>query len=157
MPTLNVGAPFYLGVEDHGCNYQAIRMLREMEDVAATGSRKGESFEDLIVWQRAMQLSVAVYKLTALFPAAEQFGLTNQLRRAAVSVPSNIAEGYGKATRGEYISFLGHARGSIGEVQTQLLIAKAVGFGSREMMQEAEGLSNDVGRMLVVMIRKLKD
>ena len=61
----------------------------------------GASFQDLVVWQRAVQLSVAIYKLTASFPAAEQFGLTNQLRRASVSVASNIAEGYGKSTRGE--------------------------------------------------------
>lgn len=128
--------------------------VKMTEDVAV-GSRKGESFKDLVVWQRAMQLSVAVYKLTSSFPAAEQFGLTNQLCRAAVSVPSNIAEGYGKATRGEYILFLGHARGSIGEVQTQLLIAHEVGFGLKEKMQEA--LSNEVGRMFVVMIRKLKN
>ena len=83
----------------------------------------GDSFKDLVVWQRAIQLTVAVYKLTALFPDSEKFGLTNQLRRASVSVASNIAEGYGKSTKGEYILFLGHARGSNCEVETQLVIA----------------------------------
>ena len=64
-----------------------------------------------MVWQRAIEMSLAIYKLTSSFPASEQFGLTSQLRRASVSVPSNIADGYGKSSRGEYLSFLGHARG----------------------------------------------
>ena len=68
----------------------------------------GNSFKDLVVWQRPVQLSLAIYKLTASFPDAERFGLTNQLRRASVSVASNIAEGYGKSTKGEYFLFLGH-------------------------------------------------
>ena len=72
----------------------------------------GDSYRDLIVWQRAIQLTLDVYKLTAAFPESEKFGLTNQLRRASVSVASNIAEGYGKSTEGEYKLFLGHARGS---------------------------------------------
>jgi four helix bundle protein len=65
----------------------------------------GESFKDLVVWQRAIQLTVAVYKLTSSFPLSEQFGLTNQLRRASVSVASNIAEGYGRATKGSTFNF----------------------------------------------------
>ena len=116
----------------------------------------GASFQDLVVWQRAVQLSVAIYKLTASFPAAEQFGLTNQLRRASVSVASNIAEGYGKSTRGEYLSYLGHARGSNGEIQTQLIIAETLSFGSQEAMSQAKSLADEVGRMLVVMVNKLK-
>ena len=72
----------------------------------------GESFKDLIVWQRAVQMTMEVYRLTARFRSSEQFGLTNQLRRASVSVASNIAEGYGRCTKGEYVQFLGHARGS---------------------------------------------
>jgi four helix bundle protein len=77
----------------------------------ATDDSKG-SFKNLVVWQRAVELSLAIYKLTESFPSSEKFGLTNQLRRASVSVASNIAEGYGRSTRGEYIQFLGHARGS---------------------------------------------
>jgi four helix bundle protein len=65
----------------------------------------GESFRDLIVWQRAVEMSLAIYKLTASFPDSERFGLTNQLRRASVSVASNIAEGYGRSTKGEYVLF----------------------------------------------------
>src|ERR1035441_3427201 len=102
----------------------------------------GDSFKDLVVWQRAIEMSLAIYKLTSSFPAAEQFGLTSQLRRASVSVPSNIAEGYGKSSKGEYLSFLGHARGSNGEVQTQLIIARGLGFGSPVSLLEAESLSN---------------
>jgi four helix bundle protein len=116
----------------------------------------GDSFRDLIVWQRAVEMSLAVYGLTATFPGSERFGLTNQMRRASISVASNIAEGYGKASKGEYLSFLGHARGSNGEIQTQLVIAKRLGFGSEQALQSAENLSDEVGRMLVVMIKKLK-
>ena len=86
----------------------------------------GESFKDLLVWQRAVQLTLAIYKLTADFPADERFGLTNQLRRASVPVASNIAEGYGRSTTGEYVLFLGHARGSNCEVQTQLVISEGL-------------------------------
>jgi four helix bundle protein len=110
-----------------------------------------------VVWLRAVESSKVIYTATALFPRSELFGLSNQLRRASVSVASNIAEGYGKSSRGEYISFLGHARGSNGEVQTQIVISKALGFGSQEALQRAESLSDEVGRMLVVMMKKLKD
>jgi four helix bundle protein len=116
----------------------------------------GESFKNLIVWQRAVQLTVAVYKLTASFPASEQFGLTNQLRRASVSVASNIAEGYGRSTKGEYLQFLGHARGSKCEVETQLVISTALGLGSKKELQLAEDLADEVGRMLVTMMRTLR-
>src|ERR1700686_3182694 len=111
----------------------------------------GESFKDLVVWQRAVQLSLAVYKLTSAFPDSERFGLTNQLRRASVSVASNIAEGYGKSTKGEYLLFLGHARGSNFEVQTQLVISSGLGFGAEPLRQLAESITNEVGRMLVAM------
>jgi len=116
----------------------------------------GDSFRDLIVWQRAVQLTVAVYKLTSAFPDSERFGLTNQLRRASVSVASNIAEGYGRSTKGEYVLFLGHARGSNFEVQTQLVIAKALDFGSEQSRQLAESLSDEVSRMVVAMMSKLR-
>jgi four helix bundle protein len=114
------------------------------------------SFKDLVVWQRAVELSLAVYRLTACFPPSERFGLSNQLRRASVSVASNIAEGYGRATKGEYVQFLGHARGSNCEVLTQVVIARGLHFGSEEARQIAEDPANQVGRMLVVMMRKLR-
>ena len=114
------------------------------------------SFKELVVWQRAVELSLAVYKLTAEFPDAERYGLTNQLRRASVSVASNIAEGYGRSTKGEYILFLGHARGSNHELQTQLLIARDLKFGSAVLHQKAEAFSEEVGKMLVVLMQKLR-
>ena len=116
----------------------------------------GESFRDQIVWQRAIQLTVAVYELTTTFPSSEHFGLTNQLRRASVSVASNIAEGYGKSTKGEYLLFLGHARGSNCEVETQLVIADALSFGSAEALRSTEGLCDEVGRMLVAIMKTLR-
>ena len=91
-----------------------------------------EGFRDLIVWQRAVQMTVAVYKLTASFPREELYGLTSQMRRAGVSVASNIAEGWGRQSDGEYKHFLGMARGSNLELQTQLIIAAELGFGHNE-------------------------
>lgn len=118
--------------------------------------RSGESFKDLVVWTRAVELSLAVYRLTTTFPSSEQFGLTNQLRRASVSVASNIAEGYGRSSRGEYVQFLGHARGSNFEIQTQVIIAEGLGFGNIELLQKVDSLSGEVSRMLVAMISKLR-
>jgi four helix bundle protein len=117
----------------------------------------GESFKDLVVWQRAIQLSLAIYKLTSAFPVSERFGLTNQLRRASVSVASNIAEGYGRSTRGEYVLFLGHARGSIFEVQTQSVISEGLSYGAAQMRRQANDLSIEVSRMLVAMMNKLQN
>jgi four helix bundle protein len=82
-----------------------------------------KSYQELIAWQKAMELVTEIYAMTGQFPGHEIYGLTSQLRRAAVSIPSNIAEGHGRATRGEYIQFLGQACGSLCEVQTQLFIA----------------------------------
>jgi four helix bundle protein len=114
------------------------------------------SFKDLIVWQRAVELSLAIYKLTASFPATERFGLTNQLRRAAVSIASNIAEGYGRTSTGEYLQFLGHARGSNCEVQTQIVISRGLGFGSESNLNTVEGCCDEIGRMLVAIMKKLR-
>ncbi len=113
------------------------------------------SYRELVVWQRAMQLTVAVYRCTKLFPREEMYGLTSQLRRAAVSVPSNIAEGYGRNSRREYRHFLAIARGSNMEVQTQLLIAKALSFGSDDQISGAQALSEETGRMIAAMLRRL--
>jgi four helix bundle protein len=92
-----------------------------------------------------------------MFPDSERFGLTNQLRRASVSIASNIAEGYGRATRGEYIQFLGHARGSCAEVETQLVIAKGLGFGSKRALESTEELCKIVGSMLRALIKSLRN
>ena len=102
-------------------------------------------------------MSLAIYKLTTAFPASERFGLTSQLRRASVSVASNIAEGYGRSTKGEYVLFLGHARGSNCELQTQLVIAAGLGMGSEQERMRAEGIAQEVGRMLVALMKRLRD
>jgi four helix bundle protein len=115
-----------------------------------------KAYRDLIVWQRAIQLTLAVYRLSALFPREEIYGLTSQIRRASVSIASNIAEGYGRGTRGEYKNFLGIARGSNFERQTQLLIARELGYGSGELGLVAQGLSEEIGKMLFSLIDKLK-
>jgi four helix bundle protein len=116
----------------------------------------GKSFKELIVWQRAIQLTVAVYKLTSEFPDAERFGLTNQMRRASVSIASNIAEGYGKSSRGEYLLFLGHARGSCAEIETQLVIVRQLGFGSNIKVDYADSLMNEVSKMLVALTKAVR-
>jgi len=109
----------------------------------------------LIVWQRAIQSSVAVYKLTAGFPGQEVYGLTNQLRRASVSVASNIAEGYGRSSSGEYKHLLGIARGSNSEVETQLVLAQELGFGDGFRLSEAVSLNSEVGKMLNAVMQSL--
>lgn len=84
-------------------------------------------FRDLVVWQKAIAFVTGVYRATQAFPKEEQYGLTAQLRRAAVSIASNIAEGQGRLTRGEFRQYLGHAKGSLCEVETQLVIAQRLG------------------------------
>lgn len=121
------------------------------------GVEMAESFRELVVWQRAVQLSIAVYRLTSGFPKNEQFGLTDQMRRAAVSVASNIAEGTGRSTRGEFVQFIGHARGSICELQTQLVISAAIGYGAEELRNQVEALSTETSRMLNALFRRLKE
>jgi four helix bundle protein len=108
----------------------------------------GALYQDSIAWQKSMQLTAQVYKLTQGFPYEERFGLTNQLRRASVSIPSNIAEGKGRATSGELIQFIGHARGSTLEVQTQLEIAVMLGFGKEAEVQRAQEQAAEVLRIL---------
>jgi four helix bundle protein len=116
-----------------------------------------QSFRDLQVWQRAIQFTVAVYRMTQDFPREEQYGLTSQIRRAAVSVASNIAEGQGRLSAGEFRQFLGIARGSNFEVQTQLEIARALEIGNPNLIDEAEGLSHEVGKMVYALIESTKN
>lgn len=115
------------------------------------------SFRDLVVWKRAIQLTVAVYKMSCDFPREELYGLTSQIRRSAVSVPSNIAEGQGRLSSGEFRQFLGIARGSNFELQTQLEVARALGIGDAKRIDEAEGLSHEVGKMIHAILDKIGD
>ncbi|HKI18088.1 MAG TPA: four helix bundle protein [Isosphaeraceae bacterium] len=104
------------------------------------------SLRDLLVWQKAMSLVTDIYRATQGFPPEERYGLTSQIRRAAVSIPSNIAEGQARPTHGEFRQFLGHAKGSMAELETQLLIAENLGF-----FRDPNDLQlqiGEVGRML---------
>jgi four helix bundle protein len=116
----------------------------------------GQSFRDLKVWQRAMQLSVAIYELTRDFPKEEQYGLTAQIRRAAISIPSNIAEGQGRLGAPEFRHFLAIARGSNCELQTQLELARGLNLGKPRLIDEAEALSNEIRKMLFSLLDSLK-
>ena len=113
-----------------------------------------QSFRDLVVWQRSIQLAAVIYRLSSVFPKEEMYGLASQIRRSAVSVPSNIAEGQGRLSTGEFRQFLGIARGSNFELQTQLEIARTLSFGEPRLIDEAEGLSHEVGKMIHAILEK---
>ncbi len=115
-----------------------------------------QDFQDLTVWQRAMELTESVYELTRQFPADELYGLTSQLRRASVSIASNIAEGRGRGSDGEFRHFLNIAQGSTYEVQTQLLLAKRLKIGNDVLLRKAEGLCLETSKMLGAFIQSLK-
>jgi four helix bundle protein len=110
-------------------------------------------YQDLKVWQSAMRLTKSVYRLTMSFPVDERFGLTSQLRRAAVSVPSNIAEGHARNTKNEMIRFAGIALGSVAEIETQLILSIDLGLATSSDTAEALTLAGEVGRMLRGLIR----
>jgi four helix bundle protein len=105
-------------------------------------------FKDSVSWQKAMVLIAEVYEATSCFPKEEMFGLTNQLRRASVSIASNIAEGQGRLSTGEFVHFLGMARGSCLEVLTQLEAAKMLRFGKSIQLEQAESTAMEVARIL---------
>jgi four helix bundle protein len=112
------------------------------------GSAMIKSYEDLDVWQRAMQLVEKIYRLTENFPRKEQYRLVDQLCRAAVSVPSNIAEGSMRHTTKEYIRFVGIAQGSLAEVETQVMIAHRLGYLELGIFDDAIQTARNVGKML---------
>jgi four helix bundle protein len=114
-----------------------------------------QNIHDLIVWQRAIELTVCIYKLTRTFPKEELYGLTSQMRRASVSVASNIAEGRGRLNPAEFRQFLGVAQGSIFELKTQLIVAGRLEMGDDKALIEAQSLSEEVSKMLRSFIQKL--
>ena len=113
------------------------------------------SYKDLIVWQRAIELTIAVYDITELFPKEEIYGLTSQMRRCAVSIPSNIAEGRLRGTKKDYLNFLRIANGSGAELETQIEIAKKLSKTKRINFSKADSLLEEVMKMLNVMIRNM--
>lgn len=113
------------------------------------------SFRDLRVWRDAMNLTTNVYRLTSKFPTHELYGLSQQIRRAAVSVPSNIAEGKGRYSDRDFVRFLLVARGSLLEVETQLIIAQQLGYISQGDADCLLGMAESVGRALSGLINSL--
>lgn len=115
------------------------------------------SHRDLIAWQKAVDLGLEIYRLTKQFPDSERFGLVSQLRRAGVSIASNIAEGYGRGTTADYIRFLRAARGSLYEVDTQLLFGVRLEYLAATEYAAALERVNECGRILAALIRSLED
>ncbi|MCL6541044.1 four helix bundle protein [Roseiflexus sp.] len=116
---------------------------------------KPQSYRDLLVWQKGTALALEIYRVTQRFPSDERFGLTAQLRRAAVSVPSNIAEGQARRTTGEFIQFLSHAEGSLAEVDTQIYLAQQLGYGLEEELSSISSQINELRKMLNALRRSL--
>ena len=114
------------------------------------------SYRDLIVWQRAMRLVVGCYDLTRSFPSEERFGLSAQLRRAAVSVPANIAEGHGRVHRAEYVHHVSIARGSLLELETILLLSLELGHSKATTVAPLLETAAEVGRMIGALLRALQ-
>jgi four helix bundle protein len=115
-----------------------------------------QSYRDLLVWQKVMGLAVLAYRLTEQFPKREIYGLASQIRRAAVSVPSNIAEGYGRGSRKEYLQFLSIAQGSLKELETQVILAERLAFAPPAQARRLLSDSEVVGKMLGGLIRSLR-
>jgi four helix bundle protein len=113
------------------------------------------SFRDLTVWQKSIHLATQVCRFTQKFPREETFGLASQMRRSAVSIPSNIAEGHGRLGPKEYRQFLSVARGSNFELQTQFEIARSLGYGDPKLLGELEALSHEIGKMIYAITQKL--
>lgn len=111
-------------------------------------AQKIESFRDLIAWQKSMDLVDAIYTLTRAFPRQEMFGLVSQMQRAAVSVPSNLAEGYARRRTGDYIRFVDVSRGSLAELQTQAIISKRQGYITQADLDKLWPMLDEAARIL---------
>jgi carbamoyl-phosphate synthase large subunit len=122
--------------------------------VAETAA-KPKHYKDLLIWQRGMGLAKLIYRLTANFPGEERYGLTSQLRRAAVSVPSNIAEGQARQGTKEFVQFLSQAQGSLAELETQLLLSIELGFAQKSDVDRLLQEIDELQKMIVGLKRKL--
>lgn len=116
-----------------------------------------KSYQDLLVWQKAIDYVVTCYKLTKYFPKDEVYGVSSQLKKSSVSIPSNIAEEFGRITRGEYIQFLGIAQGSLKESETQVILAFRLKFIEQKMFDFTISQSKEVGILLRRLIESLKN
>ena len=115
-----------------------------------------KSYEELDVWQKGVSLAIEVYKVTELFPRSERFGLMGQIRRAATSIPANIAEGWGRGSTKEYIQFLLVARGSLLELETHLVISQKLNYVKEEQFEDLKMQTRRIGRMLNGLIQALR-
>ncbi len=115
-----------------------------------------QSYRELIVWQKSMDLVVKLYAIVKIFPASEQYALSSQIKRCAISIPSNIAEGYGRNHTNDYVRFLQISSGSLYEFQTQLEIAFRLQYIDEIQYNEINSLSQEIERMLASLIRKLE-
>ena len=120
-------------------------------------STRPRDYHDLLVWKKGMALAKQIYQITQAFPETEKFGLVSQMRRAAVSVPSNVAEGQARNTTGEFVQFLSHAAGSVSELDTQLTLSVELGYCSQEKAQEAQALILELRKMLTALRKKLSN
>lgn len=120
-------------------------------------SGKIQSFTDLIVWKKGHELVLMIYKITDVFPAKEQFSLTNQMRRAAVSITSNIAEGFSRQSQKEKVQFYSLAKGSLTELQNQLLIAHDIGYAEKDDFTQLANQSVEVSKLLNGLIKTIKN
>jgi len=116
-----------------------------------------EGFKQLVVWQKAYEMALAVYRATTAFPRSELYGLASQMQRAAVSVPANIAEGYERQHRREYLQFLAVARGSLAEVETYLMPARDLHYIDESTFRSLEAQRAEVGRMLRGLVNSLSN
>ena len=117
---------------------------------------RAKDYKDFIVWQKAIDLSVEIYRLVKLLPKAETYALSDQMRRAVISIPSNIAEGQGRNSAKEFVNFLSIARGSQKELETQLYICTKIGYVTEEEVSTALNLCEEIGKMLNSLIMKIQ-
>jgi four helix bundle protein len=142
-----------------GSQFSVLSFLWELrtENRELERPHMGNSYRDLIAWRKAMDLITDIYRVTKAFPRDELYGLTNQLRRAAVSVPnSNIAEGQARFSRKEFHHFLSHARGSLVEIETQLMIAQNLEYLSPQQVRPLLDKASQLGRVLNGLIAAIK-
>jgi four helix bundle protein len=123
---------------------------------ASRGAKRVESYRDLIAWQKGMDLVVRSYELAKRLPSNETYGLASQIQRAAVSVPANIAEGYGRHHLGDYLHHLSIANGSLKELETHLLVAQRLSFLREDQIEPALQLASEVGRILRGLVQGLR-
>ncbi len=118
--------------------------------------RNVKTYRDLRIWKESLDLVESIYRITSELPGTEKFGLTNQLRRAAVSIPANIAEGHGRGSRQDFARFLFIARGSLAELETELVILQRLKFVQRSDLLPIWNQCQDIGKMMTGLIRSLR-